>query len=104
MGWEERRGRRYYYRKRRVAGRVVSQYVGTGPAAEALAAVDTARRARDVADRMLAREQEQRAQEALRQAAAEEATLDRIIADLTRATLLVAGWHTHKGLWRRRRA
>lgn len=34
MGWEYRAGRKYYYRKRREDGRVVSEYVGAGPLAE----------------------------------------------------------------------
>ena len=34
MGWEVRRGKRYYYRTERVNGRVVKTYIGSGPAAE----------------------------------------------------------------------
>jgi hypothetical protein len=30
MGWEERNGNRYFYRKARVNGRVVSEYIGAG--------------------------------------------------------------------------
>ena len=30
MGWETRSGNRYYYRKRWVNGRPVSEYVGAG--------------------------------------------------------------------------
>lgn len=30
MAWETRRGRKYYYRKKRVGTRVVSVYVGSG--------------------------------------------------------------------------
>lgn len=43
MGWE--RGR-YYMRSRRVDGRVVRVYIGRGPAAEAAAGDDRARRER----------------------------------------------------------
>lgn len=30
MGWEDRNGRQYYYRKKRINGRVKSEYVGSG--------------------------------------------------------------------------
>ena len=45
MGWELRRGKRYYYRKVRGAdGRVRSIYCGTGERAEAAAREDERRR------------------------------------------------------------
>ena len=34
MGWETRKGRRYYYRKKRVGGRVRSIYCGARPGPE----------------------------------------------------------------------
>ena len=37
MGWERRGNGLYYYLKRRIGGRVVSQYVGKGPMADLLA-------------------------------------------------------------------
>jgi hypothetical protein len=37
MGWETRRGRRYYYRACKVNGRVTKAYGGSGPVAEFLA-------------------------------------------------------------------
>ena len=95
MGWEKRRGRHYYYRKRREGGRVISEYVGTGPAAELAAA----------SDGLL---QQQRAKE--RKARAESENVEMILDDiqaltqaLARATLLVEGYHTHRGQWRKKR-
>jgi hypothetical protein len=44
MAWETRGNQRYYYRARKVNGRVIKEYVGTGAAAEAAAAEDEARR------------------------------------------------------------
>ena len=50
MGWEQRGNNPYYYRARRINGRVVKEYVGTGASAEAAAAEDKARRqARQIA-------------------------------------------------------
>ena len=47
MGWEIRGGKRYYYRKQREGGRVVSVYLGAGATAERLAACAVARRQED---------------------------------------------------------
>jgi hypothetical protein len=40
MGFENRSGRQYYYRKERIGNRVVSRYIGTGEFAELLAESD----------------------------------------------------------------
>ena len=44
MGWETRNTRSFYYRSRLVRGRVVHQYFGSGPLAQAAAAEDEHRR------------------------------------------------------------
>jgi hypothetical protein len=96
VGWEKReRGGLYYTRRRRVGGRVVREYIGTGPAAEAAAALD---------------EHERQTREELRKRIREAADLDESLreaarlSDLTVAIELVkAGYHNHKGEWRRTR-
>jgi len=100
MSWDvKRRGRKagYYYVGRRVDGRVVKQYLGTGPAAEAVAR---------------AVERRQRERTAARLARLRLAEADRLAAEalklavlLARAELLIAGFHRHHGggHWRRRR-
>ncbi len=99
MGWEERRGTHYYYRKKREGGRVVSEYVGGGAIATMLANLEQADRAERAIDREDERETRRREEEI-------DDMLDAVTgmaATLTAATLLVAGCHTHRGQWRRRR-
>jgi hypothetical protein len=97
MAWV--RGR-YYTRSRKVGGRVVRQYVGTGPVAELAAQTDALKRER--------REEERAAWRAKRaQLEALDAPLDELneLADLlARAALTAAGFRQHhRGEWRRRR-
>ena len=99
MAWEKRRGREYYYRKRRIGGRVVSEYVGTGPLAEGAAALDElTRRAQEEKRELLRREQQR--QRAIDQ---EVDRACRLIGTLVDAALLLNGYHYHKGQWRLRR-
>ncbi len=102
MGWESRaRGGRYYTRSRKVAGRVVREYVGTGPIAELMAEMDAMERTRRTAGREAMRAEQERS-------ASIEASVDALCetADLMAWTALVlAGYHQHKrGEWRKRRA
>jgi hypothetical protein len=99
MGWEQRRGRSYYYRKLREGGRVRSKYVGTGMLAQICAEDDNDKR-RD-------RQAKHAADHATRQA---EAEIDRQLADaesalaaMIHATLFAAGYHKHNGQWRKKR-
>lgn len=99
MGWEERNGQRYYYRKRRVGDRVISEYVGTGKLAEMAAALDDLERARE-------KSQQQDRQQERAQYGALESDVKRVqeyTRLLTRAALLLAGYHPHKGQWRKRK-
>jgi hypothetical protein len=101
MAFESRKGgRQYYYRAQRAAdGRVVKQYLGGGPAAQAAAKADSQRR------------QELQEARAASHAALDElvgvaAPLDehgRMCDMLVKAELLLAGYHEHKGRWRKRR-
>jgi uncharacterized tellurite resistance protein B-like protein len=102
MGWESRGGSgRYYTRSVRQGGRVLRQYVGTGPGAEAAARADSLRREASEARRV-----------AILSAINEIAQADALVKTVadaaettTRAALLLAGYHRHdRGAWRRRRA
>jgi hypothetical protein len=100
MSWEHRKGhRRYYTRSRRMGGRIVREYLGCGQFAELTARSDEhAREVRTIA----AKEEAERRFETI----ALSAELDRIcqLSDcLSRAVLLAAGYHEHRGNWRRRR-
>jgi hypothetical protein len=101
MGWETRDGRgRYYTRSRRERGRVVREYVGTGPTAEAVAhfdALDRERRAGERADWAVERAR-------LDDLTAPVMAIDALGEALARAALLAAGYHRHhRGEWRKRR-
>lgn len=101
MAWEQRDNcnRRYYYRGTRDAnGRVQKTYLGSGPEAAAAAAEDEATRANEA-----------------RQAALHKDLLDRLHATadhlraqhdvhdlIMEAALLAAGFHNHRGQWRKR--
>ena len=96
MGWEKGR---YYTRSRKVNGRVVREYVGGGEIGAVAAQLDEIERER--------REHERRR---WRMEKEEIETFDRSItkvcqmADIiAKAAMVAAGYHLHRGEWRRRR-
>ena len=99
MSWEDRDGRRYYYRKHRIGQRVVSEYIGSGLIAEMVSEQDEIDRFRRILEN-----------EAFMQTKAHnkkmEDELDSLI-DVTRACVracfLLSGFHPHKGQWRNKR-
>lgn len=98
MAWEDRNGNRYYYRKRRIGDRVVSEYMG-GDIASLFAMIDENERERRDLDREIDRAEREEQQD-LDHQVDEVISLARVLAD---ATLLAAGYHRHKGQWRKRR-
>jgi hypothetical protein len=99
MGWEQRPGGHYYYSKRRVNGRVVSEYVGNGFLAEMLAEQVEAE-CEERQAKLEAWRAELAAEQAIDDQVAEACELARSVAT---AALLVAGYHQHEGTWRKRR-
>src|SRR5438128_1453499 len=99
MSWETRNGRRYYYQARKVDGRVVKQYVGTGEFAQALASFEA-----------LGAERRWLEAEAERIERQEWVALDASVKDLcdlsdaiVGVVLALAGYHRHdRGEWRKR--
>ncbi|HET9531376.1 MAG TPA: hypothetical protein VFQ92_13550 [Blastocatellia bacterium] len=99
MGVETRKGKLYYYKKRREGDRVVSEYVGSGEIVQ-------------MADRMAALERERR-KEQRESLQAQASSLYRInsmvdsysemVDRVVGAHLLALGYHKHNRQWRRRR-
>jgi hypothetical protein len=96
MAWE----RGYYYRVRKVNGRVVREYIGTGRVAELIAQMDAIKREKRKLHALALQGEKAKL-------AALDADIDAVSknADLVaRAALLAAGLHQHKrGEWRKRR-
>lgn len=99
MGWEQRNNKRYYYRKVRYGARVVSEYVGSDETAHLLDSLAQMTRERDNQQR--AQEQAVIAQMERRESA--DGEVFEAVEALTEATLLVKGFHRHKGTWRKKR-
>ena len=102
MAWEKReRGGRYYTRSRRSPkdGRVVREYVGSGPLAEIAAEDDRAKRELAEAER----EREKGELERMEALAAPVFELSEVAEILAHAHLVACGYHRHKGEYRRAR-
>jgi hypothetical protein len=99
MAWEVRGGRHYYYRSRRIDGRVCKEYVGTGPVADIVAQWDEQdRRGREEETEAL--REERRHVEGLEEPIRE---LCDAAETLARAALVASGYRQHnRGEWRKR--
>ncbi|MBY0456956.1 MAG: hypothetical protein K2V38_06445 [Gemmataceae bacterium] len=100
MAWEQRGSASYYYTAERIDGRVVKQYVGTGPVAELAAELDAIR----MQERAEAAERERCDREELAALESALTPLNELADALTAAALVAAGYHRPKrGPWRKRR-
>jgi hypothetical protein len=100
MAWERReRGGLYYTRSKRVAGRVVREYLGCGPAAR----VHAERDARLRAEREALRTQRRCERNELAKGRAAVSAFSGALESLLELALEEGGIHKHKGEWRRRR-
>jgi hypothetical protein len=104
MAWERRGNGLYYYRSKRVNGKVVKEYVGAGPVASMVA--DAEATARQVDD-MLHSERRAKQEESRERFEAVDAPIsdfNEAAQVLAKAALLAAGYHRHeRGEWRLRR-
>jgi hypothetical protein len=97
MGWDKGR---YYTRSKKINGRVVREYVGSGEVAELAAQADAVNRTLREAEQK-ARRAEKAELEALDAPLSE---LNDLADQLACAALMAAGFHQHKrGEWRKRR-
>jgi hypothetical protein len=101
MAWEQRGNRRYYYRSRKIGGRVVKEYLGAGAAGLLAAREDEARRrTRDAVRAAL-----QADRDTFAAAATVHGERSRAADALMTAALVAAGYHRHdRGHWRKRHA
>ena len=100
MGWEKRGSGQHYYRKKRVNGRVVSEYVGAGILAEATQMLDQIEKEKTDLEKT-----EQQIEK--EQAAAIDQAIDQnleSIGELIKGVLIDHGYHKVKGEWRKKRA
>ena len=97
MAWEKRGNKRYYYRKKRIGKRVVSEYFGDGATAELIALLDE----EDRLEREYERQQFRREKETQLELDREIDALGDMVRAMTRASLVANGYYTHKGhSWR----
>ncbi len=99
MAWEQRNGQRYYYRKKRKDGRVLSQYIGAGEIADLFSLIDRdehlERRWNQIKWKMKKDDAEKLDKD--------QKSLCNLTRQILRACLLVKGYHPHKGQWRKKR-
>ncbi|MFP5260887.1 MAG: hypothetical protein ACLGJB_03150 [Blastocatellia bacterium] len=100
MGIEQRRnGNLYYYKKKRVGNRVISEYVGGG------LVVDLAQKRAEIEQEQKQAERERQRIERMSMAEIDKQIDDfsRMVDTLMEAELISKGFHQHKRQWRRRR-
>src|SRR6478736_65351 len=102
MAWEQRNdsANRYYYRSRRLPdGRVVKTYHGTGQCGAMAADADRVRRA----EQSLVHQRHRALLEHIQHVAAPLVELCDACDVIMEAALLAAGYHNHRGEWRKKR-
>src|SRR5215210_2118434 len=101
MAWETRGTHRYYYRSRKIGGRVVKEYIGGGLVGVLAEREDETRRRKQEAERVAL----QGDRDAFEAAAAAHEAFTWATDALMSTALLAAGYHRHdRGHWRKRHA
>jgi|SRR5215203_2416907 len=99
MGWEERRGRQYYYRSVREGKRVRKEYVGGGALGRLAAQLDELECQQREEETAYWRENRKH----FEQSAVFIGELEEATQILSQAILITAGFHKRRGEWRRLR-
>jgi hypothetical protein len=100
VGWEKReRGTCYYTRSKWADGRVVREYIGGGSLGQVAAQLDEYERRQKEEERLYWKEE----RKLLQQSARFLRELEEACEVLTRAYLIAAGYHKHRGEWRKLR-
>jgi hypothetical protein len=99
MGWKTIKGRRNYYKSERDGGRVKTTYFGAGESGLLISLLELEDRAEREAEREKRRAEKEEF-ETEESAVAEWFDDVQAVAD---ATMITAGYHKHKGKWRRKR-
>lgn len=99
MGLETRGGRSYYYRKRRIGDRVVSEYAGGGETARLIAVLEGLERDREE----MRRHDEKAETSKIDVMLATQQRYGDLTAELATVAFLLAGYHMHHGQWRKER-
>ena len=97
MGWEK--DGRYYTRSRKVNGRVIREYIGGGEVGALVAQMDAIEREQREFERECWRLEKEEME-------AFDASVEKVsqMADIiAKAAMVAAGFHRHRGEWRRRR-
>ena len=97
MSWEKKGKSKYYYQKYRVGDKVFSKYIGNDKAAEATAAIDEQQRKQRRLERMMIKEIFEKEKKYIDMAI----DINRQNSNLIKALMLINGFHTHKGQWRK---
>lgn len=99
MAWEQRRGRKYYYRARRVDSRVVKEYLGVGAVAEAAASADAALKQ----ERLDGTQRRRHAEASLDELKQQFEKYWKATERLASLALIACRYHRRRGEWRLKR-
>ncbi len=98
MSWEKRGKSDYYYRKYRIGNRVVSAYIGKGYEANLVADEDDT--LRSIKKNVIQRNKQEKDFEKKMDRKLD--SMESEIASVVNSLLLISGYRTHKGQWRKR--
>ncbi len=101
MAWEYRGSSSYYYRKKRIGKKVVSEYIGKGPLVEEMARADTEEREKSKQDDEKQKLMQDR--DVMDSLSFQADQADSMIRRIVNGVLIISGYHKHKGQWRRKR-